>query len=363
MVRQRKGFTLIELLVVIAIIAILIGLLVPAVQKVREAAARMQCSNNLKQLGLACHNFHSTFNALPPSGSTWIGSTPPSMVVIVLPYVEQANLYNQFNFAADINLDVSNDLARRSQVPFLLCPSDSSSNTQTDPGTAVTGNTNPIGRNNYMACIGTTSDQRSTDGLHVGVFNYQTTGGTTASPTIKVSSKVTLSAITGGDGTSNTAMWSETKLSQAGTNRYDPTNVYLLPTSDPGYSVLTPMFGPLFNETNAAALFVGMTYHCNSWDYGPTNVISYRGLEYYRGLPALSNYTHTIPPNYNGYDCGDDTTFNTAHIAARSYHTGGVNVCFVDGSVHFISNGITFTTWQAIGTRSAGDLVDGSQIN
>jgi prepilin-type processing-associated H-X9-DG protein len=70
-----------------------------------------------------------------------------------------------------------------------------------------------------------------------------------------------------------------------------------------------------------------------------------------------------VPPNYNGYDCGDDTTFNTAHIAARSYHTGGVNVCFGDGSVHFISNGITFATWQALGTRAAGDLVDGSQIN
>jgi prepilin-type processing-associated H-X9-DG protein len=139
--------------------------------------------------------------------------------------------------------------------------------------------------------------------------------------------------------------------------------VYLLPLSDPGYSIYTPATGPLFNETNPSALIQGMTWRCNSWDYGPTNAITYRGLEYYRGLPAVSgNYTHTVPPNYLGYDCGDDTTFNTAHIAARSYHSGGVNVCFADGSVHFISNTIPFPVWQALGTRAGGEVVDGSQI-
>jgi prepilin-type N-terminal cleavage/methylation domain-containing protein/prepilin-type processing-associated H-X9-DG protein len=354
---RRTGFTLIELLVVIAIIAILIGLLLPAVQKVREAAARMQCSNNLKQIGLACHNYESTFKYLPPGGARYIGSTPIALQTIILPYVEQANLYNLFNFTVDINLGLGNDLARLQTVPFYICPSDGSSATLTDPGVSNTpGQT--TGMDNYFGNIGTTADQRSSETNRVGIFNFQTTGSSATG--IAVTTKLRILQIT--DGTSNTAMWSETKRASNRSDVYDANNVYLLPLSDPGYSLYTPAQGPLFNETNPAALIPGMTWRCNSWDYGPTNRISYRGLEYYRGLPALSNYTHTVPPNYIGYDCGDDTTFNTAHIAARSYHTGGVNVCFADGSVHFIQNTISFPTWQALGTRSGGEVVDGGQF-
>jgi prepilin-type N-terminal cleavage/methylation domain-containing protein/prepilin-type processing-associated H-X9-DG protein len=358
MLRRRAGFTLIELLVVIAIIAILIGLLLPAVQKVREAAARAQCANNLKQIGLACHNFESSMKKLPPGKLQFAGGTPPAWSTIVLPYIEQANLYALWSFTVDLNLGGgTNDTARLQQVPIFLCPSDGSQNVLIDPS-GISGQ--PCGQINYLGNIGTTADQRSTDSTHVGIFNYTTLAGSVAGTTI-INGGVRITDIT--DGTSNTAMVSETKRSTAGTNDYDPTNIYLLPSTDAGYSLYTPMTGPLFNESNPAALIVGQTYRCNSWNYGPTNRISYRGLEWYRGLAALSNYTHTVPPNYFGYDCGDDSSYNTAHIAARSYHTGGVNVCFADGSVHFISNSITFTTWQALGTRSAGDIVDGSQVN
>src|SRR5580704_12714785 len=206
MFRRRTGFTLIELLVVIAIIAILIGLLVPAVQKVREAAARMQCSNNLKQIGLACHNFESTTKRLPPGGVNYAGGTPPAWSIIILPYVEQANLYNLWNFTLDLNnsgTTTTNDTARLQQVPFFLCPSDGSSGFQTDPG----GSGLPCGQTNYFGNIGTTADQRSGDQARVGIFNFTTKpSGIAASPT-QIVSNLRITGIT--DGTSNTAMISE----------------------------------------------------------------------------------------------------------------------------------------------------------
>jgi len=350
--RRRSGFTLIELLVVIAIIAILIALLVPAVQKVRAAAARTQCINNLKQIGIATHGYHDAEKGLPPCGITYAGSTPPSAISTILPYIDGGNI--KFDYTADLNsaggAGNENDVARLAQITAFLCPADNSAGVQTDPSGLTTL---PCGKSNYLACIGATADQHSTNTAVAGVFNFQTAPSGTSTA---ITSKLTLVMIT--DGTSNTAMWSETKRATL-QGDYDPTAIYLLPSTDAGYSITTPQFGPTFSETNPLALIQGSTYHCNSWDYGPTNAIFYRGLEYYRGIAATSTYAHTIPPNYHGYDCGDDTTYSTAHIAARSYHDGGVNVCFADGSVHFINNNIVMTTWIALGTRAADDLVDG----
>jgi prepilin-type N-terminal cleavage/methylation domain-containing protein/prepilin-type processing-associated H-X9-DG protein len=351
--RSRRGFTLIELLVVIAIIAVLIGLLLPAIQKVREAANRMVCTNNLKQIGLASHNYASAYGYLPPgSGGLAPGaSSALSTLALILPYLEGDNIYNLFDLTTDVNQGKTNQVARDQDVKVYLCPSDGTSNQQPDNYLAGAFS----GRSNYVGNIGTTARQNSTDPAHVGIFNFVFSAGV-------VTTKVKITDAS--DGTSNTAMWSEYTRSKimntSPKNWYDPTAMYLLPDNDAGWNEFTPMFGPLFNETNPTALFVGQTYRCNSWDYGPTNGISYRGGQYYRDIVQMGNYTHTVPPNYKGYDCGN-YSITASHIAARSYHTGGVNVCFADGSVHFISNNIAFPTWQALGTRSAGDLPDSSQ--
>src|SRR5262249_50236675 len=163
-------------------------------------AARMKCSNNLKQIGLAVHNYESTYGNLPPTGAKWTGSSPVAMVVILLPYVEQANLYNKWDFNFELNSSTQNAIARDAQVPFLLCPSDGSSKTQADNS----GNGASSAMNNYFACIGATADLYSTDAARVGLFNHQRQ---TVSGTTTVTSKLPISAIT--DGTSNTAMWSE----------------------------------------------------------------------------------------------------------------------------------------------------------
>jgi prepilin-type N-terminal cleavage/methylation domain-containing protein/prepilin-type processing-associated H-X9-DG protein len=365
---RRRGFTLIELLVVIAIIAILIALLVPAVQKVREAAARSQCQNNLKQIGLACHNYESNFHRLPPgSGNLATGaSSAPSILTLILPYLEEAALYSSFDFTTDVNSSATNYTARCQEVITFICPADIQSGKLPQPG-SVPANPPPglgfSGRNNYMGNIGTTADTRSTDSTRIGIFNLTTGASPIPGFTWAVTNSVRLTDLR--DGTSSTAMFSETTRSTVaggcgagGGDDYNPTNVYLLPSSDGGWSVATPQTGPTFNETGVGALVQGSTWRCNSWDYGPTNRIAYRGCEYYRGLPEMSIYTHTIPPNYLGYDCGDDSSFTMAHMAARSYHTDGVNVCFADGSVHFINNSIAFATWQAIGTRANNEATN-----
>src|SRR5262249_57167805 len=130
---------LVDWLVVIAILAVLIGLLLPAVQKVREAAARMKCSNNLKQLGLAAHNFESAFQTLPPgewTRSTDGGTSRPSLEAVILGYIEQANKFNQFNFAFDVT-STTNAPARRQDVPIFLCPSENSQAAFPDGGETV----------------------------------------------------------------------------------------------------------------------------------------------------------------------------------------------------------------------------------
>jgi prepilin-type N-terminal cleavage/methylation domain-containing protein/prepilin-type processing-associated H-X9-DG protein len=394
---KRRGFTLIELLVVIAIIGVLVGLLLPAVQKVREAAQRMSCQNNLKQIALACHNYESTNSYLPPGSANLppknINNNPAtsqsaaSIQAMILPYMEQSNLYNLFNLNADVNLDLTNYNARIQEVKSYLCPSDIQNGKLNQPGHFPTG-ADPnasAGRSNYLGNIGTTADYHSTETNHVGIFNFTWVKNNPDDLGRTVTSRVRITDIT--DGTSNTAMWSETKRSKLGINGpcgirlpgqpnagdgYHPDNSYLIPDTpipDAGWNIYSPMFGPTDTPSPTNPYFSGPWYHCNSWDYGPTNTIRYRGCEYYRDIPQMQNYTHTVPPNYTGYDCGN-SSITGVHAAARSYHPGGVNMAFCDGSVRFISNSIDFSpvvdpngvplrqsVYTSLGTRSGGEVV------
>lgn len=309
---RRRGFTLIELLVVIAIIAILIALLVPAVQKVREAASKTQCTNNLKQIGLAAANYHSVYKSYPPGR---VSPSNATALIQLLPYLEQGNKYNQFDFTADINTSASNATARVQDVLVFLCPSDYSA--------ANIGN---AGRSNYQASLGANAAIVSPPATTGGIFYAD--------------SKVRVTDIL--DGSSNTAMYAEVKRG--------------------------------FNLSPASSSPVGVTnYPFATWDASATSDVTYipgcntptagdfdyTGLEYYRaGVPWTGFYTHTMLPNDSNRDCVRATGLNKGHQAARSYHSGGVNVLIADGTVRYISNNIAIAAWKAIGTRAGNEVVD-----
>jgi prepilin-type N-terminal cleavage/methylation domain-containing protein/prepilin-type processing-associated H-X9-DG protein len=298
---QRAGFTLIELLVVIAIIAILIALLVPAVQKVREAAARAQCSNNLKQLGLAVHAYHDTQKRIPPNAITinynWAtdqsvpGPNTWTWIARILPYIEQGTLATTYNIPGGTLGAAQPGLA--TIIPVLICPSAIEKNTPAVANDwANTGwNAVTMGLTNYRGVSGynwgmngsstfttafavadpdATYGQRGLD-MGNGIF-YRSDGNRV----------LTLPKIT--DGTSNTLMIGES------THSYDQ--------------------------------------HCGGW-----------------AMPNYVNGTCAIPLNYN--DPPPATYGNWPNrYSFRSFHSGGGNFCLADGSVRFVSQGININIYR-----------------
>ena len=326
----RRGLTLVELLVVVAIVAVLVGMLLPAVQKVRAAAARGSCQNNLKQLGVAAHGYHAVHDRLPPGSSG--GPAQASAHVFLLPHLEQGAAYQQFNLGVDVSNAPENYPSRTVQVPVLLCPADPSTGQVADPSPPPGITPAPSGRCNYYGNAGAHGWWRDAAGSAVkpadraGVFGLNT--------------RVRLADVT--DGASNTALLAEVKRgARPGNSEVDVTRVspaaWNTPGTDPGTNPN--------NLTPPAA--------CGT----PTAVINYAGLQYYAGVqPVTALYTHTVPPNSRGRDCMLSTTQDQFHLAARSYHPGGVNVCFADGSVRFVPSSVSFDLWRALGTRTGGEV-------
>jgi prepilin-type N-terminal cleavage/methylation domain-containing protein len=305
---HRRGFTLIELLVVIAIIAILIALLVPAVQKVREAAARTQCINNLKQWGLALHGYHDVRKTLPEAAQ----NNPRRVwVVLVWPYVDQGSMYVQFNQtvhfyqAPNTIVNTTNGIYAQ-PAPLYYCPSDR-------PGAIWKGDQYWRSRGNYcinwgnMAVPYNPNDASQSPTRGYAPFGY--TDFVNGSKPRK--SKLTDFT----DGTSNTLLMSEV----------------IMAANDTDYDIR----GDFLNDDRPCTMFMTINTPNSGTDVSP----------YCNGA--------TYPMNPPCTNAGS----GFSHKTARSRHTGGVNVLIGDGTVRFVTNSITLATWRALGTMNGNEVI------
>jgi prepilin-type N-terminal cleavage/methylation domain-containing protein/prepilin-type processing-associated H-X9-DG protein len=339
---RRNAFTLMELLVVIAIIAVLIGLLLPAVQKVREAAARTQCANNLKQLGLAAQGYHDANGRFPvglrmpyaqeqndPLTGGMGNPFGPNWAVYLLPFIEQNNLFQQANvysYPGTNNLanlasyNVSWRSVRGQAIPTLLCPSDTgSSQPYTDPNGRL-----PQGgwaRGNY-ACNGGTADSDH----HIRGNNadyrdpYQ---GTSKGPVMSIEFGATLTGIT--DGTSATFLFHEVRI---GVNANDYRGTWA------------------FGFPGASMVVAGR-------DRNPT---PNNRLDDADEVETCSTFWYPGIGTRDGMGCRPDPNNWGMASQARSRHTGGLNACFCDGQVQFIKNAISQRTWVLLQSTNDGHV-------
>ena len=332
---RRRAFTLIELLVVFAIIAVLIALLLPAVQQAREAARRSQCKNNMKQLGLALHNYHDVFNRFCYGSIAQLGAWRNDYnssgrfdggQVMLFPYMDQAPLYNSlspgFNTTGS-GFSYSGTgpwLNRYTIIPSMTCPS--SPYSPFGSGLGFHGN--------YNLSVGPQSCQ---GGIGSATIDPVDSGGVNRSGMFYAVSKVGMKDVT--DGSSNTLMLGEiltvdTKWNVNGAGGYgQSTNVDNRGSIYSNLGGMPNLFSQLYTPNTTIA---DQTYSC------PTSVTNVRA-------PCV-----TMAASGSGFA-------RNGWVSARSFHTGGVHVAMGDGAVRFISDNINLGTWQALGTRAGNEVL------
>ena len=377
--RRPVGFTLIELLVVIAIIAVLIALLLPAVQSAREAARRAQCTNNLKQLGLAVANYESSTGAYPQgycqraiwdiansSGSAGeSGWGNWSVHAQIMPYMEQGPVYQRLNFSigSDDNVDtMTNATARMTRVASFLCPSSTLPIGSFYCGASVPGLNGPARYpgNNYFASVGPTSIPWIS-GKPPGIFAIMGPNDSTA---------IGIRDIT--DGTSNTIAFGEWKMGDFDSNKLSIQDVVNILQYTPGFGnwgggAQSQMpSGGMANFTTMLQTCAGtynstITHGGSNWEYNKSTL----GREW-----CTAQYAHTLGntllapnpsyPNCNMEPWGGD--FDAPGLySMSSYHPGGANAAFADGSVRFIKSSTGLPVIWALGSKANNDVVSSDQ--
>jgi prepilin-type N-terminal cleavage/methylation domain-containing protein len=356
---SKFGFTLVELLVVIAIIGVLIALLLPAVQAAREAARRMSCRNNLKQWGIALHNYHGTFDCLPgfsdgwrkrPDGTSFVNHIRSySVQARLMPYMENTSLHNLIDYNVDLFADATFpfrndpyvlDMIKRT-APMVRCPSEIAPALIPYQG-SDTKDVQPTAPGNYVVCYGTTQ-----------IFLNTVTGQeATTDGTFHFGSNYSFNAFT--DGLSNTMCFSEGIASIGGLR---PKATHDEIKKDGRYRHLAgtlPGMGMSGSTGWDSTGLGGSSYIDTTFGTGSITWVPFRCTSWIVGRPINTGYCAYMPPNPH---VADVFSGSDGYISARSYHNGGVHVLLLDGSSHFVGDSIGHDIWRGYATRDRGEIV------